>query len=215
MIIRRALAGALFGLALAAVAPLAVANAAAPAGYPQGGDAGLTVSSSVVTGGGTVTFSGSGFAANTPITITTVQTSQGFARQAATDATMGSLRPVRAAAPAVQRFAATTALLTVHTNAAGSFSTSLTFSSPGVYVVTARGLAPDGSIRTATATITVLAAGNRAGGTNTGTQTGSGTDLPNTGASVRLPITIGVILVLAGAGLLTVVRRRKGQDLAA
>jgi LPXTG-motif cell wall-anchored protein len=225
MIVRRALAGALIGLALAAAAPVTAADAAAPA-YPPNGGASVAVSSSVIIVGNTVVLTGSGFAPNTAITITISQTGQGFASRAASRAAaempMGSLRPVGAAGPAVQRLAATAALLAVTTDGAGSFSTVITFSRVGVYAVTATGLASDDTTRSATGTVTVLPRGSGVGGTGPGTGTGSGPGtgtgvggLPNTGASVRLPITLGAILVLAGAGLLTVVRRRKGRDVAA
>ena len=52
MIVRRALAGALFGLAVAAVAPVTAANAAAPA-YPPNGGVSVSVSSSVIVVGNT------------------------------------------------------------------------------------------------------------------------------------------------------------------
>jgi LPXTG-motif cell wall-anchored protein len=221
MIVRRALAGALIGLALAAAAPVTAADAAAPA-YPPNGGASVAVSSSVIIVGNTVVLTGSGFAPNTAITITISQTGQGFASRAAAEMPMGSLRPVGAAGPAVQRLAATAALLAVTTDGAGSFSTVITFSRVGVYAVTATGLASDDTTRSATGTVTVLPRGSGVGGTGPGTGTGSGPGtgtgvggLPNTGASVRLPITLGAILVLAGAGLLTVVRRRKGRDVAA
>lgn len=45
-------------------------------------------------------------------------------------------------------------------------------------------------------------------GSNGGSASGS---LPNTGSNIGLPLTAGAILVLAGAGLVTVFRRRRGN----
>lgn len=210
---RRALAGALLGLAVAAVAPVTAANAAAP-GYPQGNNPSITLSSSVVTVGSTITVSGSGFAADTSVAVTTAAANQGFAGRPAADATLGSFRPADSAAPAVQRLAATTALATVTTNGSGSFATLLTFNQVGVFVVTASGLAADGSTGAASGTITVLAASSPGGGNNnqSGGSSSNGGGLPNTGASIGLPLTGGVILVLVGAGLVTMFRRRHRGD---
>jgi LPXTG-motif cell wall-anchored protein len=160
------------------------------------------------------------------VSVTVGQSGQGFAGGQADSATMGSLRPAGSAAPAVQRLAATTALAAVTTDGSGSFTTSLTFNQVGVFVVTASGQAADGTSASASATITVLAAGGAGGGgggggggtggTGNGSGSGSGSGsgvggLPNTGASVGLPLTVGAILVLLGAGLVTVFRRRRGN----
>jgi LPXTG-motif cell wall-anchored protein len=225
MTLRRALTGALLGLMVAAVAPVTAANAAAPA-YPPGGTVTIRLSSSVITVGTSVTVTGSGFAANISVSVTVDQSGQGFAGRQADGMAMGSFRPA-GAAPAVQRFAATTALAAVTTDGSGAFSTSLTFSQVGVFVVTASGQAADGTTASASGTITVLAAGG-AGGSGNGGGAGSGSGggsgsgsgggsasgvggLPNTGASVGLPLTVGAILVLLGAGLVTVFRRRRGN----
>jgi LPXTG-motif cell wall-anchored protein len=119
----------------------------------------------------------------------------------------------------VQRLAASAAATSVTTDGSGSFTTRMTFNQVGVFVVTASGLAADGSAGSASGTITVLAADQGgAGGPGTGGGNGSGGGsasgvggLPNTGASIGLPITVGSILVLLGAALVTVFRRRRGN----
>lgn len=228
MILRRALAGALFGLAVAAVAPVTAANAAAPADYPPDANVSLTLSASVITVGSSVTASGSGFAANSTVSVTSGPTGQGFAGDRPT-AGLGSFAPAGAAAApaAVQRLAA----VGVATDASGSFSTTLSFDRVGTFVVTATGPTPSGDTGSASATLEVIAGGRVGGdgsgsgsGSGLGSGSGSGSDngsgngasgLPNTGASIGLPITLGAILVLGGAGLLTAVRRRKRSSVAA
>lgn len=224
MILRRALASALFGLAVAAVAPVTAANAAAPADYPPDANVSLTLSATVITVGSSVTASGSGFAANSTVSVTSGPTGQGFAGDRPT-AGLGSFAPAGAAAApaAVQRLAA----VGVATDASGSFSTTLSFDQIGTFVVTATGPTPSGGTDSASATLEVIAADSGVGGDGSGSGSGSGSDngsgngasgvggLPNTGASIGLPVTLGAILVLGGAGLLTAVRRRKRSSVAA
>jgi LPXTG-motif cell wall-anchored protein len=213
MIFRRALAGALLGLAVAAVAPVTAANAAAPA-YPPGGTVTIRLSSSIITVGTTISVSGSGFSVNTVVRLTTVLARQGFAGGQASSETLGSFRPAGSAA-SVQRLAASTAATSVTTDGSGSFTTSLTFNQVGVFAVTATGVAADGNVASASGTITVLPlAQGGVGGSGTGSGGGNASGvggLPNTGASIGLPITVGTILVLLGAALVTVFRRRRGN----
>ena len=228
MILRRTLGVALFGLAVAAVAPVTAATAAAPA-YPPGNTVTLTLSSSIIQVGTTISASGSGFAANTTVALTTAAANQGFAGRPAGDAAPLSRFAPTGAAPEVQRLAAPAAV-TVTTNGAGNFTTPLTFNEVGVFVVTATGLAADGTPGSASGTVTVLAAGGAGGGGSGGDGSGAGNGngggngngngggasgvggLPNTGSSVGLPLTLGAILVLVGAGLVTVFRRRRSGD---
>jgi len=214
MTLRRALTGGLFGLVIAAAAPMSTASAA-PADYPTDETGGLTVSATVVTVGSSITASGGGYADNTPVNVSTTQTSQGFAGSSPLSGGLGSLRRLAAAA------------VVVTTDASGSFSTSVTLNEVGTVLITATGLNPSGGTRTLSATVQVVAAGGAggggAGGAGSGTGGSTGGDdgasgvggdggLADTGASLRLPVTLGVILVLGGAGLITAVRRRKRGD---
>lgn len=216
MILRRALAGALFGLAVAVVAPVTTANAA-PTGYPPDADVSVSVSASLIVVGGTVTVTGSGFAPNSSVALTTAQTAQGFGGVRSADASLGSFAPAGAApAAAVQRLSAPAAV-GVPTDASGSFRTRLTFDEVGTFRITGTGPTPSGVTGSASATLVVVAdVGN--GGTGPGTAPGgggnaSGSDgLPNTGASIGLPVTLGAALLLLGVALTTVVRRRKRED---
>lgn len=210
MTLRRALTGGLFGLLLAAAAPVAAASAA-PGDYPPDGDVTISLSASVVTVGGSVTVSGGGFRPGSTVDVTSTQTAQGFAPAGVSGF---------AGAPATERLAA----VAVTASAAGTFSTSISFSEVGTFVVTAAGTSASGASASASATVQVLAAGGIGGGGDTGGDGsgsgsgggasgvgGSGDDggLPNTGASLVLPLTVGGILVLVGAGLVTATRRRK------
>jgi len=212
MILRRALTGGLFGLVLVAAAPVSAANAAP--GYPPETGA-LTVSATVVTVGSTITVSGGGFEANSTVNVTTTLTAQGFAGAGALSGGLGSFR-----GSAPQRLAAAAAAAAAVTaDASGSFSTGVTLTQVGTVVITASGVSDTGASRVLSATVQVVAAGGAggagagSGGAGSGTGGGSGVggsgSLPNTGASLRLPIALGAILVLGGAGLITAVRRRK------
>lgn len=206
MTLRRVLTGGLFGLLLAAAAP--VASAGAAPGYPPDGDVTISVSATVVTVGSTVTVTGSGWAPNSSVDVSSALTSQGFAPPTGD---LGSFR----SANAVERLAA--AAVGVGTSAAGTFSTPLTLNQVGTVVITASGTSAAGAAASASATVQVVPAAD-GGDDGSGSGSGSGGDaggvggLPDTGASLGLPITLGAILVLGGAGLLTVVRRRKGGN---
>lgn len=209
MTLRRVLTGGLFGLLLAAAAA-PVASASAAPGYPPDGDVTISVSATVVTVGSTVTVTGSGWAPNSSVDVSSALTSQGFAPLTGD---LGSFR----SANAVERLAA--AAVGVGTSAAGTFSTPLTLNQVGTVVITASGTSAAGAAASASATVQVVpAADGGDDGSGSGSGSGSGGDaggvggLPDTGASLGLPITLGAILVLGGAGLLTVVRRRKGGN---
>jgi LPXTG-motif cell wall-anchored protein len=220
MRLRRGLTAGLLGLIAVVAGPASWATAAAPApAYPPTTTTvGISLSNSVVQVGASVTVSGSGFQAGTPVSVTSAAAGQGF-----------SSRPLgfRAAAPSVDRLAAAA----VAAGPDGSFSTTLTFDQPGNFTITASGISAGGASASASASVVVVAAGGGVGGPGTGggSGTGSGTGagagtgsgsgsasgvggLPNTGASIGLPVTIGAILVLAGAALVTAFRRRKRED---
>lgn len=211
MNLRRALAGGLFGLVIGAAAPMTAADAVPS--YPTDETGGLTVSATVVTVGSAVTASGDGYAADTLVTISSSTATQGFAPLT------GGLGSFRAANAGAQRLAAAAAGVT--TDGSGAFSTSVTLNTLGLATITASGLNSSGGTRTLIATVEVVAEGGGVGG---GAGSGAGSEgsgvggtgsLPNTGASVLLPVTIGGILLLGGVGLVTVVRRRKHGDAAA
>jgi LPXTG-motif cell wall-anchored protein len=225
---RRAVSGALLGFVLAVAAPAAAS--AAPGDYPGGNNASLAVSATVAGVGSTITVTGSGFPPG-PVTITSTVVAQGFGRGAPAFERLGALRPAGAAqrpAAAVQRLAAVAGCSTGVTceataNAAGVFSVAFTLTQAGTTVITASG---GGVVLSQTVQVGAGsgAGGGSGGGSGSGSGAGSGTGsgsgagsggLPNTGASIGLPVTLGAILVLAGAGLLTVVRRRKSKDVPA
>ena len=213
MTLRRALTGGLFGLVIAASAPMTAASAVPP--YPVDETGGLTVSATVVTIGSPITVSGEGYAANAAVTVTTSTAPQGFAPLTGG---LGSFRP--AIAGVQRQAAAAAAAAVVNADGSGAFSTSVTLGELGLATITASGRNPSGGTRTLIATIQVVAVGGvgggggGAGGGVGGGASGVGGDgsLPNTGASVLLPVTLGAILLLGGAGLVTVVRRRKRGD---
>jgi LPXTG-motif cell wall-anchored protein len=208
MTLRRALTCGLFGLAIAAAAPMAAASAAED--YPVDETGGLTVSETVAAVGSSVTVSGDGYAPNTAVTVSASTAAQGFAPLTGG---LGSFLPATAG---VQRRAAAAAV--VDADGSGAFSTSVTLTEIGLTTITATGENPSGGTRTLIATVEVVAAGG-VGGDGDGDGDGDGASgvggdgaLPDTGASVLLPVTLGAILVLGGAGLVTVVRRRKRGD---
>lgn len=208
MTLRRALTGALFGLLLAAAAPVAAANAA-PGDYPPDDDASLSVSATAVGVGATITVTGSGFPPG-PVTITSAVVAQGFAGTVPASEGLGSF----GSSGAVQRLAAVTCSTGVTcattANAAGVFTVQFTLTRAGTTVITASG----GGV-VLSQTIQVGSGGGVGGGGGSGGDAGGVGGLPDTGASLGLPITLGAILVLGGAGLIAVVRRRKGGDVTA
>lgn len=219
--IRRALTGAVLGLAGSALLALPAAAAAPASPYPPAATPGsLGTSTTNVAAGGSVIISGNGFAAGATITIN-VTVVNGFTRieRDSAPAPMGSLLKAdttRAAGPAVQGFAAQT----VTANASGAFTATVTLTQAGTNVITASGLDPNGNLRTLTTTVFVTGGG----GDNTGTGTGSGSGggsangvggLPNTGSDLTMPLVLGGALVLLGGGALLAGRRRKQDKVAA
>lgn len=210
MTLRRALSVGLLGLLLAAAPAAAVS--AAPGDYPPDGDVSISLSASVITVGGSVTVTGSGFRPGSTVEVGSTRTAQGFAPAGVS----GFAAPLAAplAAPRSERLAA----VAVTAGAAGTFSTSLTFSEVGTFVVTASGTSATGAAASASATLQVVAAGGIGGGGDTGGGSGSGSgggasgvggSLPNTGASLVLPLTVGGLLLLTGVGLVVAARRRR------
>jgi LPXTG-motif cell wall-anchored protein len=208
MTLRRALTSGLFGLLLAAAVPAVAANAApGPSPYPPGNSASLAVSATQVGVGATITVTGNGFPAG-PVAITSAVVAQGFAGVPTSEG-LGSFRSA-----GVQRLAAvacsTGVTCSATANSGGHFSVPFTLTQAGTTVITASG---GGVVRSQT--IQVGPSGVGGGGGNGGDTGGKGS-LPNTGASLQLPLTLGGILVLGGAGLIAVVRRRKrGSGVAA
>lgn len=225
--IRRALAGAVLGLAGSVLLALPAFAAAPgdPSPYPvpssQTGSLGTTTTNVGV--GGVVVISGNGFAPGTTITIN-ITVNNGFrAIERNSAPAMGSLLATgkTRSAATVQGFAAQT----VNADANGAFTASVTLTQAGVNVITASGLDPDGNLRTLTTTVLVggtgsgVGSGNGSGnGSGTGSGTGSGSGggsasgvggLPNTGADLKMPVILGGALVLLGGGTLVASRRRK------
>jgi LPXTG-motif cell wall-anchored protein len=126
----------------------------------------------------------------------------------------------------------------VNADASGQVSFPIHFFNSHTHVLTVTGVHPDGSPRVLQEVIVPetdcderdgeetevadsglvpdcdQAGGVGGSGSNNGGGSASG-QLPNTGASVGLPITAGAVLVLLGAGLVTVFRRRRRGDLTA
>ena len=103
---------------------------------------------------------------------------------------------------------------TATTDGAGRFSTQVTIPSdatPGAHTIRATGLGADGSTVTRSARVTVL------GGTASGGPAArSGGGLARTGSDNSISLTqAGAVLILAGAGLVAVVRRRRASAHAA
>lgn len=210
MTLRRALTSGLFGLLLAAAVPAVAANAAPDpnATYPPGNGASLSVSATQVGVGATITVTGNGYPAG-PVTITSAVVAQGFAGTVPTSESLGSFRSA-----GVQRLAAvacsTGVTCSTTANSAGRFSVPFTLTQAGTTVITASG---GGVVQSQTVQVGSTSGGGNNGGS--GGDTGGKGSLPNTGASLGLPITLGAILLLGGVGLFAVVRRRKGGDVAA
>jgi LPXTG-motif cell wall-anchored protein len=207
---RRALAGAVLGLAgsmlLALPAAAVVEDPYGP--VPTAGPIG--VSATTVAPGGAVALSGGGFAPGATITIT-ITVVNGFGRIELNPgpAPMGTLLAAGTTRGAVQGFAAAQ---TVSANSSGVFSASVKLTQPGTNVITASGLDPNGNLRTLTTRVFVTGGGAGNGGTGNGSDSGSGVGtgaLPNTGADLKLPIILGGALVLLGSGAIVAGRRRK------
>jgi LPXTG-motif cell wall-anchored protein len=209
--IRRALAGAVLGLAGSVLLALPAA-AAAPAPYgPAPTPGSLGTSTTNVGVGGVVVISGNGFAPGTTITINiTVVNGFGRIQLDSGPAPMGRLLTAGTtrAASSVQGFAA---LLTVNADANGAFTASVRLTETGTNVITASGLDPNGNLRTLTTTVFVTGGGNGGNGSGNGSGNGKGDSeaLPNTGADLKLPIILGGALVLLGSGAIVAGRKRK------
>jgi LPXTG-motif cell wall-anchored protein len=181
-------------IALAASAPAMAVDYTAPA--QQG-----TVSSATVGVGGTVEFSGNGFAAGETINITVNQTNtaQGAAAPGGGSLAMG-VGGVLPLAPLS---------LTAVANSAGAFSVTVQLNSAGTYVLTAVGAT---SGHTVTATVVAVAAsiaGANASSANTG-------DLASTGVDSSLVLwgLVGAGALVAGTASVVVARRRAKAETA-
>ena len=171
--------GGFFLALLAGIIALAFAAGGALAQEygPSTSQGALNVSPDAVRPGQSTTVSGSGMAANAPVTVS-----------------LGS-----------------TTLGTTTADSAGRFSLQVTIpanQAPGRYTLSARGAAPDGGTRVLTAQITVL---DPSGGSPSGGPSGGGT-LSRTGSSSTIPLTVlAVTLVLVGAAIVALLRRRHLQ----
>jgi LPXTG-motif cell wall-anchored protein len=216
MILRRVLVGSAAALLLGLTLPVAPA-AAAPAYPPNVGR--LQLSATVAVIGTTITATGSGFAANSGVSLSVRVATSGFAGTTGAADRLGAMLPAGPAAATTQRFAAaacsTGVDCSVTTGGNGTFTVPITLTQLGTTVVTATGTAPGGGSLVLSASVLVIEAAGAGGiGTGDGGASGEGS-LPDTGASIRLPATIGAILVLGGAGLITAVRRRRRGPAAA
>lgn len=208
--IRRALAGAVLGLAGSTLLALpAAAVVPDPYGPPPGGGGGsLSTSTTTVVAGGTVIISGTGFAANSTVAIAATVVNQGFAGTAvdAGPAPMGSLLAAgqtRAAAPAGWAAAPCINACTVTANAVGSFSIALTLTQVGTNLITATGVGSNGEPLVLSVTVLVTAAGGIGdddSGAGGGDDNAGGVGLPDTGADLRMPVLLGGLLILLGGG---------------
>lgn len=194
---------ALSVLALAGTIALAASAPAMAVDYPAPAQQG-TVSSATVGVGGTVVFSGNGFAAGETVNITVNQTST--AQGAAAPGTGAAAMAVPGALPLAPL------TLTAVANSAGAFSVTVQLNSAGTYVLTAVGAT---SGHTVTATVVATGASS-AGLANTGgaglANTGSG--LANTGVDSSLILwgLVGAGALAAGTASVVVVRRRAKNE---
>jgi LPXTG-motif cell wall-anchored protein len=183
MSIRRLLAGAALGVVASVV--VAVPAGAEPAtpvpSYPPV-PGGATVSVTNVTAGGAVTVSGSGFAADSTVTI--IVDVEGHS-------------PVSTS--------------TVTAGAAGTVSVRLLLTVAGKNTIILAGVDPNGAPRVLTTVVLVAPPGAglppQAGGLPP--QGGGAGGLPATGANILSPLVLGGVLVLGGAGAIIAARRRR------
>ncbi|WAH95901.1 LPXTG cell wall anchor domain-containing protein [Arthrobacter sp. MMS18-M83] len=194
-------------LALAGTIALAASAPAMAVDYPAPAQQG-TVSNATVGVGGTVVFSGNGFAAGETVNITVNQTTT--AQGAAAPGTGSVTMAVAGALPLAPL------TLTAVANSAGAYSVTVQLNSAGTYVLTAVGAT---SGHTVTATV-VASSASTAGLANTGgaglANTGAG--LANTGVDSSLILwgLVGAGALVAGTASVVVVRRRaKGEAVAA
>lgn len=185
-------------LALAGTIALAASAPAMAVDYPAPAQQG-TVSNATVGVGGSVVFSGNGFAAGETINITVNQTTTA---QGAGTAGGGSV--VMGVAGALPLAPLT---LTAVANNAGAFSVTVQLNSAGTYVLTAVGAT---SGHTVTATVVATAASS-AGLANTGSS------LASTGVDSSLILwgLVGAGALVAGTASVVVVRRRAKNETAA
>ncbi|MFC7850191.1 LPXTG cell wall anchor domain-containing protein [Arthrobacter sp. NPDC057388] len=202
-------------LALAGTIALTGTAPAMAGTYPAPGGTG-TVSDGTVTPGEVFTFSGTGFLAGEPVTITVTLT---VAPQALGGGFAGG-----AAMSVPSKITVLTAPQTFSTtaDANGAFAFPLSLSEPGTYTLTAVGAT---SGKTVSQSVTVAAAaGTGTGLSNTG---GNGTGLANTGdngsglantgadSSLVLWSLVGAGALAAGAASVVVVRRRANAEASA
>ena len=184
----------------ASIAVSGATASAALAQYPPSG-AGASVSATVVTDGGHVTFTGGGFKPGSQVnvavngavyTTTTANTIQTAALGSSTSVHFSNAAYVRNVAVAAPQTA--------------SFSVQVTLQKLGSNVLTGTGVDPLGNDRVVSAKVTVT----KAAGTPAPS---SGSSLPFTGSSVLLPgLVVGIAMMGGGFLLLTSVRsRRAGQ----
>lgn len=170
-------------IALAAAAlVLSMSPAAHAQQYPPTAAA-LTVSDTTVNPGQAVTVSGSGYANRARVTIIFEST------------------PVE--------------LGTATTDDAGRFSTQVRIPSdatPGAHTIRATGLGPDGRPVIRSAGVTVLGATTSGGPVSRSGPAARSGGLARTGSDNSISLTqAGAVLILAGAGLVAVVRRRRAS----
>jgi LPXTG-motif cell wall-anchored protein len=201
-------------LALAGTIALAGSAPAIAANYPAPGTGGGTVSDGTVTPGEVFTFSGTGFLAGEPVTITVTITS--------TPQALGGGFSGGASMAVPSKITVLSAPQTFTTTAAadGSFAFPLSLSEPGTYTLTAVGATSGKSV---SQSVTVAAAAGTGAGTGTGTGTGlsntggNGAGLANTGADSSLVLwsLVGGGALVAGAASVVVVRRRANAEASA
>lgn len=201
-------------LALAGTIALTGAVPAVAAVYPAppAEDSG-TVSDGTVAPGEEFTFSGSGFQAGEPVTVTATPTTapQAFGGGTTGGAVMSV--PTKIVVLAATQTFSTTA------DANGSFALPLSISEPGTYTLTATG-AISGHVVTQSVTVAGTAADHpNTGDTGTGLANtgGSGAGLANTGADSSLVLwsLVGGGALVAGAASVVVVRRRANAEASA
>jgi hyaluronoglucosaminidase len=97
------------------------------------------------------------------------------------------------------------ASFTVTANSAGVVSASLALTASGTNTITLTGVDPNGAARVLVSTVFVVPSA----------ASGSGSGLPNTGASIGTPLALGGVLILSGAGVVLATRRRRRRGTAA
>lgn len=198
----------LAALALASTVALAASAPAMAVDYPA--PAPGTVSSSTVTVGGTVVFSGTGFTPGETITVTI-----SFTPAAQGAAAPGTSNGVAMAVPGALPLAPTTTTVNAVANSSGAFSTNVTLNAAGTYQLTAVG-ATSGHTVTATVVATGVSGAGLANNGGAGLAN-TGTGLANTGVDSSLILwgLVGAGALVAGTTSVVVVRRRAKTEAAA